>query len=67
VDRRLSKEVPGAVVGQKVTADVVVEGLASATIMNTRVGVGGEPAKEIQRCAPILEPGEWLIRAREAT
>jgi hypothetical protein len=42
----------GAIVGKEVTADVVAQGLASATKLNTSVSRGSEPPKEIGRATP---------------
>jgi hypothetical protein len=69
----------GAVVGQEVAVDVVVQRFASAAITpitNARVGVGGEPSMEIRRCAPMLragsvihasQGGDMVLRNRKST
>ena len=66
----------GAVVRQEVAVDVVIQRFAGAAISNARVGVGGEPAKKIRRCVPVLgarrvihasQGGDMILRDREST
>jgi hypothetical protein len=43
----------------------IVERFDSPAITIARVGVGGEPAKEIRRCVPILGAGSVVHASQE--